>query len=395
MKKIFLSIILTMFLMLVDFNIVKADSFELVKGEALTTFIVNDKERHIYAKYEKGGTLDTHPLFCVSGINILSIPGTYNLLPNSGLTERQLLDIANIINYPTGTYVDKEFAIFTYLDKPGKRDNTHIAYTIMENAKKETDTYLNSALNLSSDELIFTLEGDYYKSQSINVTSEANIEDVSYSVTASNTSIKPSIEKNNNSFRVLISKEEVSKLSELEIINVTVSANKVNPMAAVYYIDDTHQEVTKVNSEVKKSITKTIEGSIGITKLVINKQNEDKENLEGAKLKIECISDGCSFETKEIVTTQTPYVLENIPYGKYKITEIEAPNGYQLSNETFELTLSIDHLVEEITIENKLEEVIVPDTLDSRSTLLLTLGMLSIALGIGVIIYAKPIKKNF
>lgn len=390
MKKI----LLTITLMLLGFNIVKADTFELVKGEALTTFIVDGNERHIYEKYEKGGSLDTHPLFCVSGINILSIPGTYNLSTNSELTERQLLDIANIINNTTGTYVDKEFAIFTYLDKPGKRDNTHIAYQIMEDAKKATNAYENGTLNLSVGELIFTLEGDYYKSQSINVSSEANIEDISYSVTSSNSNIKPSIEKTNNSFRVLISKEEVSELFELEIIKVTVSANKVNPMAAVYYIDDTHQEITKVNSEVKKAVTKTIEGQVGITKLVINKLNENNEPLEGAKLKIECVSDGCNFETKEIVTTQTPYVLENIPYGKYKITEVEAPNGYQLSSEIFELTLSINHLVEEITIENKLVEVIVPDTLDSRSTLLLTLGMLSIALGIGVIIYAKPIKNQ-
>ena len=43
-------------------HIVKADTFELVKGEALITFMVDGNERHIYEKYEKGGSLDTHPL---------------------------------------------------------------------------------------------------------------------------------------------------------------------------------------------------------------------------------------------------------------------------------------------------------------------------------------------
>lgn len=333
-------------------------------------------------------------MYCISGINVPAYEGTYNLDNNSGLTERQLLDIGNIINSYDKTYLDKELAIFTYLDKPGKIDNTHIAYKVVEDAKTLTDIYENATLDLSENKLIFNLEDNYYKTQNIIVSSEANIKDISYSVTSSNSNISPTIEKNNDgSFRVLIPKEEVENLFELTTIKLLVSAYKTNPKVTVYYAADTYQKIVKLNKEAKQTITKTIEGNIGTTKLIINKKDKNNNFLVGAKLRVECISKDCNFVTKEIITKQNPYILENIPYGEYKITEIEAPNEYLLSEQILNVTVSSNNLIKEVTIINELKEISVPDTLSSKSAFLLFIAMIDIALGIGLITLMKTKKQ--
>ena len=71
--------------------------------------------------------------------------------------------------------------------------------------------------------------------------------------------------------------------------------------------------------------------------------------------------------------------------------ETIAPKGYVLSEETVDFEVTGDGTTTEVKMENELE-VEVPDTLSSRSTLLLTIAMFDIALGIGIISYVKKNK---
>ena len=97
-----------------------------------------------------------------------------------------------------------------------------------------------------------------------------------------------------------------------------------------------------------------LSGELSVTKLVIDKVDKDGNYLSGAKIKIES-ADG---KYQNVVLTQDKsIVLENLPYGKYKITEISAPNKYVTNKETINIELSESKLSEEVKITNKLTRV--------------------------------------
>lgn len=88
------------------------------------------------------------------------------------------------------------------------------------------------------------------------------------------------------------------------------------------------------------------------------------------------------------VSTEEEYQIEGMPNGKYYLVEIIAPKGYVLNTEKVPFTVDGKKSIIEVEMENELE-VEVPDTLSSRSALLLAIAMFDIALGIGIITYVK------
>ena len=71
--------------------------------------------------------------------------------------------------------------------------------------------------------------------------------------------------------------------------------------------------------------------------------------------------------------------------------ETKAPKGFVLNKEKVKFTVDGKTPITYVQMENELE-VEVPDTLSSRSVLLIAISMFDIALGIGIISYVKKNK---
>lgn len=83
-----------------------------------------------------------------------------------------------------------------------------------------------------------------------------------------------------------------------------------------------------------------------VGKLEFFKINKGKDALEGAKMRIV----GENFEL-EFVSSKEGNVIE-LPYGEYVLTEIEAPNGYRLSDEKVNVNINKDKQVVKINFKN-------------------------------------------
>ena len=92
------------------------------------------------------------------------------------------------------------------------------------------------------------------------------------------------------------------------------------------------------------------------TKAEIRKvDGETNEALAGAKLQM--VRKETGELIKEWVTDETgTVVFQGLPAGEYEITEIEAPDGYQLLKEPVTITITKDYRVQTFTIENEQTE---------------------------------------
>lgn len=141
------------------------------------------------------------------------------------------------------------------------------------------------------------------------------------------------------------------------------------------------------------------------TKAVISKKSVvNSEELPGAKLqilnekqeKMSCVIldkdgkeqklDDCSWTSGEESTT-----VVGLLKGKYYLKETLAPKGYVLNENMVEFEIKADGTPTNVEMLNELE-VEVPDTLSSKSSLLLAIAMFDIAVGIGIVTYVKKNK---
>lgn len=246
----------------------------------------------------------------------------------------------------------------------------------------------------------------------------------SKTITISATNINGSVSITNNLNKVIISKLGLtnSKLlpgATLEIqdkdgkvVNYCLDENGKNieckwvstdkayeiegfPNGTYYLVEISSPDGFIINTEKVKFV---VDGSIEevkvemkntSTKVLINKISSDTGKiLPGAKLQIQ---DENGTKLYEWITNSEVYEIEGLSQGTYYLVEISAPEGYELNTEKIKFV--VDDKTEIIKVEMENDVIVdVPNTLSSKSALLIAFAMFDIALGIGIVIYVKKSK---
>ena len=183
----------------------------------------------------------------------------------------------------------------------------------------------------------------------------------------------------------------------------TVNGVNCNGQQELFIYEEKYGE-----KKLTATFTITKKPSVTISKTDATGQKE----LPGAKLSIlgkdEKVLNNCVFDkTNHKITystgsdatactwtsEDTPYTIEGLPIGKYYLIEEIAPEGYEKSSEKILIEITESGAVKDkVVMKNSPKKVPVPDTLSTRSAVLLTLAMFDVALGIGILLYLKKFK---
>lgn len=195
------------------------------------------------------------------------------------------------------------------------------------------------------------------------------------------------------------------KNSNGEIIKTWVSSDKPEVIKGLSFGKYTLTEEIAPEGYVlsTESVVFEVLANGVVTKVVMENRPEDKnpiyiskqdittkKELAGAHLEVRD-EDGNLVEAW--VSTDTPHMIEKLEAGKYFLTEVLAPEGYELSTETVEFIVNKDGTVDgEIIMYNEVQTVEVPNTASFKNITTSIIGIIVIALG-AMMIY-KNYKKN-
>ena len=178
---------------------------------------------------------------------------------------------------------------------------------------------------------------------------------------------------------------EIGNKYEIEsITGVEVKGSTVNGQITV---DDTEIEITYVNRKKLRDVqlikVDSIDSNIKLenAEFILNKLKEDGSIDE-------------NFTAIEVTTNQNGQAFfNNLPYGKYIITEIEAPEGYELLKEPIKFEVNKDSNNSIITIEVKNNKSIkLPIACVNGNITIKYIGFMLI--GLAVILYSFVIIRN-
>lgn len=313
-------------------------------------------------------------------------------------------------------YLKVQFAIWLYDNGNITRDETDITSIVLSmypGMKTVVNEAKDSQKNTLDKELTVTISGNTamklsddnktYESEKLTVTSSRG-GDITLSTIANGIE---DIEIYNESGKKVTKVSSGSKV----VIKVPAASLKLGKSAfklkanvegqdyAMYIYNPKDTIVQSVGKLESKGVKAEASKEFNIEKKSTTKFSKisvvNQEELPGATLKIldenkEPLMDP-NGKPYEWVSTDEPHYIEGLPAGNYYLQEIIAPEGYVMSDELVAFTVKEDGSITEVIMENDLE-VEVPDTLSSRSILLLVIGMFDIALGIGILLYVKKNK---
>ena len=249
----------------------------------------------------------------------------------------------------------------------------------------------NSNLSLSSD-------GKYYVSSSMGVKTAGTVGN--YTVSLSNapegtivTDTKGNAKTTfatNESFLVKVPVSNVKKISNEFKVNVSAKGT----INKAYAYTSTRSNVQNTgalypeNSNVNDSTTVKLNV---VTVVEISKVDViTGEELAGAHLELK---DEKGNLIEAWVSTNESHVIEGLEPGKYTLTEVIAPDGYELSKETVTFVVKEDGTVDgKVIMYNTPETIEVPSTGTFKTITTSLIGLLIIGLG-SVIVY-RNYKKN-
>lgn len=161
--------------------------------------------------------------------------------------------------------------------------------------------------------------------------------------------------------------------------NTTNNTNQYQPPVTTKPINGTYSYTSKNPTTEEKKLYSVEVSNIDL---------ENNKELAGSKLQIQD-KDGKVIE--EWKTTNKKYIIEDLEEGTYYLLVVSTLEDYEVKNDKIEFVVNSEKEKIEVKVEN-VAIVKVPDSLSSGSILLLTIAMLDIAIGIGIIVYVKQNK---
>lgn len=159
--------------------------------------------------------------------------------------------------------------------------------------------------------------------------------------------------------------------------------NKTHPSGDIpilFYQSETSQNIINVGNINPDIIS--LDVIIQKTKIKLLKLDADTKSKEPQK---NTSLDGAIYELKnaknQVITNLTiknnEATIENIPYGKYYLKELQAGTGYSLDETTYEIEISKDNPIHELTLTNKVikakieinKEYLINDTFEKEANI--------------------------
>lgn len=201
------------------------------------------------------------------------------------------------------------------------------------------------------------------------------------------------------------------KVTDIELSNVaSENVYTIEEISTITGYERSTKKITVTLSKSNPTFTQTVTSNT--IRVTISKTDKaGKKELSGAKLSIvdkkgkilnKCVIDKekhlITFSDEEDAgactwaTTDTAYLFEGMPVGKYYLIEELAPEGYSKNKEKVIIEIKDTGAEKKkILMKNELKAPI-PATLNARTVLLLTVAMFDISLGIGIVLYVKKSK---
>ncbi|WWU66757.1 SpaA isopeptide-forming pilin-related protein (plasmid) [Clostridium baratii] len=135
---------------------------------------------------------------------------------------------------------------------------------------------------------------------------------------------------------------------------------------------------------------KRIEGTLDFTKVDVT----TGKPLDGAQIKIECLE---GFDKGKVIefTSSKDGNKFKLFAGKYKISETQAPNGYETTTETGTFEITEEGQVIKCRLENKIKIKELPATGYTQNIIFMSVGILAIILGAFLVIRRnKKVRAN-
>ncbi|MBO3304219.1 Cys-Gln thioester bond-forming surface protein [Clostridium perfringens] len=155
---------------------------------------------------------------------------------------------------------------------------------------------------------------------------------------------------------------------------------EINKEVGTFEIKD--GQITKANLKDERTTGKLLFKKTDVT---------TGEVLEGAKIKIECLEGLDQGKVIEFISKKEGNEFE-LAKGKYRISETQAPNGYQLTTETGEFEINEQGEVVKCNLTNKKFEIVkTGSSFDFNS--LLPLGLVLVVGGLGALTLTRK-RKN-
>lgn len=326
----------------------------------------------------------------------------------NGYPNKSIFDNADKDYYTTGLAIwyvinpnDSTFEYFNLANGAYRGNSSDIVVEmakLVNGANSYSYTSPSIKINNSNSNLSLSSDGKYYVSSSMGVKTAGTVGN--YTVSLNNapegtivTDTKGNAKTTfatNESFLVKVPVSNVKKISNEFKVNVSAKGT----INKAYAYTSTRSNVQNTgalypeNSNVNDSTTVKLNV---VTVVEISKVDVTTgEELAGAHLELK---DEKGNLIEAWVSTNESHVIEGLAPGKYTLTEVIAPDGYELSKETVTFVVKEDGTVDgKVIMYNTPETIEVPSTGTFKTITTSLIGLLIIGLG-SVIVY-RNYKKN-
>ncbi|MDO4996487.1 MAG: SpaA isopeptide-forming pilin-related protein [Bacilli bacterium] len=207
--------------------------------------------------------------------------------------------------------------------------------------------YATTSINVSTESDKLSLDGAYYSSKVVNVTTNASTYTVSLEGATAGTKVVGATTGTEattlNSTEGFIIKVPVTEVTSTSLnVKVNITANGVSYKALEYTPGNPDmQKVTPgIIQPTEEKVTTSINLGLSTTKVrVIKYDSTTNQPLGGAVL---VVKDSNGEVITRWTSTTNAHVIRNLSAGSYTVEEEKAPTGYEKSNEKVPFTIAGD-----------------------------------------------------